>query len=635
MTRIVLLFAVLFTVVSAHSAGAVRITSPASGSTLLVDSTVTIRWEGANGAAVALWYSTDGRQTWELIARDIRTGEYTWTVPDLPSLSIDFRIESLIGASPIPLRVFRDAHAGEIRTATFSRDGRLMLSAGKDGFVKVHNLATGEVDSAFLPNGGEIYAAKFAASTDTVFANQSDGIYRWDRVRGVIELMDIDTPPDIPMNFRTLDVYPDRHLLVTGGSHIIVWDYRKRNALATIPTSLSYTASFSHDGSRIVYAGDNGTVHEWEWETEVPEQVYRQHGTGNLNLVVWSCAFAPGDTMIASGGVDATVRLWKKSTGSATLKQCSHNSHVRSVAWSPDARRVLSGSLDSTIRQWDAAEGGQIGDSLNHGGQVIAIAYSPTGDTILSAGRDGAIIFWKSGFSEEGRDTVSYALGRECVLEIPHITGNVGKGVYVPLVWRNRAGIPEFMAAEGTALIELPNLLLETVSGGNTIERRRGTTRDTVLLPVRPGIPGDTVAVIAARVLLGVPVRQDIRILSVEWQPGVRLVPTTVDGSITVQDTCGLLTLRAVDFAGNRVLSISPNPVVESAFATFELAVDEPPHIAVYDARGVEVGVVQQVPSRAGTHTVRLPVEHLTTGEYFVRLHTGGRQYSAKFTVVR
>lgn len=632
----VCLYILCLAVVSA--AAQVRIVTPVAGEPVLIDSVVTIRWQGADGRPVSLWYSADKGATWNRLASHITADEYRWSVPDLPTDSITFRIELLTGASPIPLRKFPDAHAGEIRSAMFSSDGRLILSAGKDGWVKVRDIASGKtLDSVLVPNGGEVYTARFTGSTDTVFVHQLADVWRWDRNNKTFSSMPVGSPAD---SIRALDVHATRPLLATVGAASIV---RIRNSetgapLRTLfydPPAVLYTVAFSSDGSKVLFAGDNGLVNVWDWEGSGALASFRQHGAGALNLVVWDCAFSPGDSLYASGGVDATARLWKEGA-TAAVQTYQHNSHVRSVGFSPDGRRILSGSLDSTIRQWDTEYGEQIGDSLNHGGQVICSDYSPTADTIMSAGRDGTIILWKSGVTDVSRDTATYKLGHEIVLEIPHLAGPAGMGLYVPLLWRNRPVLPEFLAAQGTVSIELPAVLLETVPGGNVLERRRGTLRDTVLLPIRANVAGDTIAVIPAKILLGVPTRQDIRFLDVSWQPANRLVARALDGSITVVDSCHLETVRSVGFSqGSGLLAIAPNPASWEITITFALATDERPELAVYSTQGERVLVVTSVPSGAGEHSVQCTVGKLPAGEYFVQMRTATRSYTARFTVVR
>lgn len=637
--RFCLLWCALFLAVAGATAQ-VRIIAPAAGEPVLIDSVVTIRWQGANGQGVSLWYSADRGATWNSIARNMTTTEYQWLVPDLPTDTIAFRIELLAGGSPIPIRRFPDTHAGEIRSAVFSADGRLILTAGRDGWVKVRDIVSGAVvDSVAVNNGGEVYSARFAGSTDTVFVNQLHDVWRWTRSNKNFAPMPVGAPGD---SIRALDVHAGRSLLATVGAASVV---RIRNsatgaALRTLyynPPAVLYTVAFSHDGSKILFAGDNGLVNVWDWEGSGAVTSFSQHGAGVLNLVVWDGAFSPGDSLVASGGVDGTARLWQEPAPDARYI-FRHNSHVRSVQFSPDGRRLLTASLDSTLRQWDVEYGDQIGDSLNHGGQVIRSAYSPTGDTMMSAGRDGAVVLWKSGVSEVSRDTAFYKLGREVVLEIPHLSGPAETRLYVPLLWRNRSVQEEFMEAQGTVTVELPAVLLQTLPGpgGSVLEHRRGMQRDTILLPVRVQVPGDTIAVIPARILLGVPTRQDIRFLGVAWEPENRLVARTVDGSITVVDSCHTETLRAVGFVqGSGIRSIAPNPASSSVMLTLALAADERPELAVYNTQGERVMSFNNVPATAGEHTLQIDVGRLPVGDYFVQMRTAMRQYTARFTVLR
>jgi hypothetical protein len=70
---------------------------------------------------------------------------------------------------------------------------------------------------------------------------------------------------------------------------------------------------------------------------------------------VWSVAFSPGGTTIASGSVDKSVRIWDAATGRQLRKLDGHGDSVRSVAFSPDGTTIASGSEDKSVRIWDAA----------------------------------------------------------------------------------------------------------------------------------------------------------------------------------------------------------------------------------------------------------------------------------------
>jgi hypothetical protein len=105
---------------------------------------------------------------------------------------------------------------------------------------------------------------------------------------------------------------------------------------------------------------------------------------------VWSVAFSPDGTRLASGSSDDTVRLWDVASGQETARLEGHGADVNSVAFSPDGTRLASGGDDDTVRLWDMASGQQTARLEGHGDGVGSVAFSPDG-TRLASGRRGSI----------------------------------------------------------------------------------------------------------------------------------------------------------------------------------------------------------------------------------------------------
>ena len=69
---------------------------------------------------------------------------------------------------------------------------------------------------------------------------------------------------------------------------------------------------------------------------------------------VWSLAFSPDGTRLASGSRDLTVKLWDTASGQEVLTLRGFASEVSGVAFSPDGSRLITTDLSGSVRLWEA-----------------------------------------------------------------------------------------------------------------------------------------------------------------------------------------------------------------------------------------------------------------------------------------
>ena len=73
-------------------------------------------------------------------------------------------------------------------------------------------------------------------------------------------------------------------------------------------------------------------------------------------------------------------------------EECALEGAVLAVALSPDGELVASGGVDGTVRVWRRGDGDRLRVYARHAGPVWSVAFNPDGETLLSGGADGLVL---------------------------------------------------------------------------------------------------------------------------------------------------------------------------------------------------------------------------------------------------
>ncbi len=398
--------------------------------------------QGHSDGLLTVAFSPDGKR---LLTSSLDDESRVWDL-DIPSDSVRPTFASPVNPRARPplrdLRLFSRENRvlfKHARQATFSADGRQIVTGSYSGMVRVWSAAppasylvldgppvvsldhlgavafapdnrkiVSSIDSPiatlwdtasamrlrdFRGHTGNISALTFFPDSSHVASGGMDGSVRiWNTGIGRRAL----SLQGHKGGVKALAISDNGRLLVSTGEDGtgIVWDLRTQKRLSTLHMtgSVAQSVAISPDGTKIVAAQtDNamaGRITLWDANTG---QMRRTIATMPSRIL--AVRSSPDGTRILAGVDDKTARIWDVSSGRLLVTLSGHTSGVNSVAFSADGRRVVTGSFDTTAKLWDAHTGHEI-LTLHHPTFVVGVALSQDGRRIVTACEDGSTRVW-------------------------------------------------------------------------------------------------------------------------------------------------------------------------------------------------------------------------------------------------
>lgn len=295
-------------------------------------------------------------------------------------------------AAPAVSSVFAKAHDGGVQAVTVAPDGAFVLSGGGDGTLKLWHPATlkelraitgdvGAVESlAIAPSG------KWVASCAIRLSASDMGVQMWDLGTGN-QGKALRGPTD---NISGVAVSPDGKGIAAGSADKMVWLWQREPGMPLSPVCIKgHTAAVSGVAfvgtESLLSASQDATVRQWDLKTGKSK--------GVLHAPVGPiAAMSYAGKRVAVAGRDGLAL--RQASSVAFQKLTGHDGPVLCCALSADGKLLASGGADRTVRIYRAEDGLALASYPGHDGSVRAVAFAAAGDAVYSGGEDGTLRRW-------------------------------------------------------------------------------------------------------------------------------------------------------------------------------------------------------------------------------------------------
>ncbi len=291
---------------------------------------------------------------------------------------------------------------GGLEDADLSADGRRVLTL-TSGRLRLWETQSAKRSPIWESQRAGTVRARFSPDARSFVAAGFDGQARvWD-----LEQPGLPNDPRVVGSARSQEEFPKtltgdesplsgaifspngRRILAFGGRIAILWDVERQRKIQTFRENRGVlSASLSRDG-RLVATTAAKVAHVWNARTGKQISEMRGH-TDWVN----DAEFRRDGNLLVTASGDGTARVWEVRSGAPLFALAGHKGVVNSASFSAGGGSIITAGSDGSVRVWAARMGLEF---RGHDGWVLDATFSPDGKRVATAGADGRIIIRDTG----------------------------------------------------------------------------------------------------------------------------------------------------------------------------------------------------------------------------------------------
>lgn len=153
-----------------------------------------------------------------------------------------------------------------------------------------------------------------------------------------------------------------------------------------------YTFALSNDDELLCTAHRSSLIKLWQTSDGTLVKMWKSGHQGPIPLL----EFNANATLIASGGADASVRIWdfQRKTCIGSLRGCSGVLSVLKFNPDPTTKTIIAAGSDNVIHAWNYDTRKEMFTLNGHLTKVTSLSFTDDGKFLVTSGRDKVLILW-------------------------------------------------------------------------------------------------------------------------------------------------------------------------------------------------------------------------------------------------
>ncbi|MFI5459788.1 MAG: WD40 repeat domain-containing protein [Isosphaerales bacterium] len=278
-----------------------------------------------------------------------------------------------------------EAHGRHAQAVRFTRDGKLLVSAGQDACVRLWSVPGFKAVGTLAGHKNSVNSLSFTPDEQLLATGSTDGTVRlW----SFPERRCLHT-----LEKQVTGVFApdgDRLATISAKGQVVLWGARSGKQITSIPAidKRTTTVAFSPDGGSLLIGG-TGPIHR------VAVADGRKEGELNGHKVVVTCLrVSPDGKWLGSTGADGHLRLWSTKDWTEVRSVKLEGSGVLQIAFAPRSDSVAV-AADYVIQEYSVKDGTVVDRLEVPLKGLYGVAISPDGKYLANAAADGRVRIWE------------------------------------------------------------------------------------------------------------------------------------------------------------------------------------------------------------------------------------------------